>query len=131
MLEPRPHALNALVRRRLAELHLSYAEAARRGDLPKATVANLATQPLRQVPRADTLLGLARAINVPLVTIQETVAECVGLVYAPRDAEGTTRALVDTVQQLSPARQREIAALAEAMLRNEGGGDQGVDVHHP
>lgn len=114
---PRPAALNELVQSRLAELSLSYGQVAKRGGLPKATVANLATQPLRQVPRAETLVALAKGLDLPISAIQETVAYCVGLVYVtPPGQSHITRALIDTVGRLSPADQKTVVRVAEGLL---------------
>jgi len=77
--EPDPLALSRLVRDRLTVTGLSYQAAAERGGLPKATIANLATKPVRNVPQPETMARLAYALGIPLQEVHAAVARGVGL----------------------------------------------------
>lgn len=73
------NALQRLIRERCAEQGWTYADVARRGDMPTQTVQTLAAREvLRQTPRPATLENLARGLELPLPVVQRAAAEAAG-----------------------------------------------------
>ena len=118
MTESRPSALRDLIQSRLADLDLSYGDVARRGRIPKATVANLASGDLSQVPRPETIVGLARGLELPVSSLQAAIAEAVGLAPAA-GRDRTTDLIVRTLDELDDAQRRQVAALVSAMRKEK------------
>lgn len=94
--QPRPmNALARLIRRRKEELELSWPELAKRGGFKSHTIIfSLATKTEhRQVPRAETLARLAKAIDVPLDMVKAAAAEAAG--FTVQDIPTTLGAATD------------------------------------
>lgn len=82
----RPDALADLIHRRLREDNdLSLGDAAKRGGLPKPTLVALSRGGLRQAPKAETQIGVARALGVPVAMVQEAIAEALGIARPDSD----------------------------------------------
>lgn len=123
---PASKALQTLVRTRLDEMRLSYAQAADRGGLPKSTVHFLATAPaLSRMPNDSTLVALAAAIDVPLSTVRRAAARSVGLTLGDEHAADPTAddisldVLVSGVRRLSPEDRAHVLALVRSMLPDD------------
>lgn len=122
--DPRPNALAELVRRTLAAEDLSYADVAKKGALPKPTVAKLATRPLVQSPKPETLLRLAAGLGLPVAVLQEAVAEALG--YSRQEVDEPTRNVVAMLNEMSEADRTMAAAMVATIYRRNRGeeGDQ-------
>lgn len=112
------NALQQLIRTRMAELNLSYAQVARRGGLPRSTVHHLASnhRPGR-VPNPRTLERLAIGLEVPLTAVQSAAAAAAGfdLHKEPVD-DPEIEVLVASLAKLSPQDRRHVAALVQSLL---------------
>lgn len=112
------NALQQLIRARMAELHRSYGEIARRGGLPRSTVYHLASnqQPVR-VPNPQTLERLAVGLDVPDNVVRTAAAAAAGLVLAEQPADDPgIEVLVASLARLSVEDRRHVSALVQSML---------------
>lgn len=112
------NALQQLIRTRMAELHRSYGEIARRGGLPRSTVYHLASnqQPVR-VPNPQTLERLAIGLDVPVSVIRAAAAAAAGLVLAEQPADDPEiEVLVASLARLSAEDRKHVSALVQSML---------------
>ncbi|MEU6342961.1 helix-turn-helix transcriptional regulator [Streptomyces sp. NPDC046977] len=124
------NALQELIRRRLEQRGWSYGEVARRGGVPRSTVHHLATSArVARMPQQSTLDGLARGLELPLDAVRRAAAEACGihLYFADGTAAGgeggaapdpEVATLIASVQRLSEADRRHVAALVESLLRS-------------
>ncbi|MEV6834879.1 helix-turn-helix transcriptional regulator [Streptomyces sp. NPDC051133] len=123
------NALQQLIRERLDGKGWSYGDVARRGGVPRSTVHHLATTDrVVRMPQAATLEGLAKGLELPLDSVRRAAAEACGIhVYgtpsgrdtdetAARTADPEVDLLIASVQQLSAADRRHVAALVESLL---------------
>jgi transcriptional regulator with XRE-family HTH domain len=123
--------LQRLIQQRLRERNWSYGEVARRGGLHRSTVYTLAiTRNLGRPPRPVTIDGLARGLDVPVAVVRAAAAESTGLHYYDEPPAGQHRPgdqerdlLIASIDELSPADRRHVAALVES-LRNRARQDQ-------
>jgi len=117
------NALQQMMRHRLDEQGWSYGDVARRGEIPRSTVHHLATsERLVRMPQPATLEGLARGLNLPLDAVRRAAAESCGIYLyadgAPETApDPEVETLIASLQQLSPADRRHVAALVESLLK--------------
>src|SRR5689334_24938159 len=117
--------LQQLIHQRLAERGWSYGEVARGGGLPRSTVYTLATtRTLARPPRPATIDALAKGLDVPVAAVRAAAAESTGLHYydqAPAGrgdpADRERELLIASIDELTPADRRHVAALVES-LRN-------------
>lgn len=117
--EARPHALAELVRHTLDTQGASYGDVQRRGGIPKATIAKLATGPLTRSPKPETLVGLARGLSLPVSVIQAAVAEALG--YSKQEnVDDATRDVVAMLNEMSDADRKVAAALVSSYYRSRG-----------
>ncbi|WUD73258.1 helix-turn-helix domain-containing protein [Streptomyces sp. NBC_00510] len=118
------NALQELIKRRLEQRGWSYGEVARRGGVPRSTVHHLATTArVARMPQQSTLEGLSRGLELPLEAVRRAAAEACGIHLYVEDGAGTTpdpevATLIASVQQLSEADRRHVAALVESLLRS-------------
>ncbi|WUD73248.1 helix-turn-helix domain-containing protein [Streptomyces sp. NBC_00510] len=118
------NALQELIKRRLEQRGWSYGEVARRGGVPRSTVHHLATTArVARMPQQSTLEGLSRGLELPLEAVRRAAAEACGIHLYVEDGSGTTpdpevATLIASVQQLSEADRRHVAALVESLLRS-------------
>ncbi|MDX2818497.1 helix-turn-helix domain-containing protein [Streptomyces sp. NPDC001902] len=118
------NALQELIKRRLEQRGWSYGEVARRGGVPRSTVHHLATTArVARMPQQSTLEGLSRGLELPLEAVRRAAAEACGIHLYVEDGTGTTpdpevATLIASVQQLSEADRRHVAALVESLLRS-------------
>ncbi|MFG2305726.1 helix-turn-helix domain-containing protein [Actinacidiphila glaucinigra] len=118
------NALQELIKRRLEQRGWSYGEVARRGGVPRSTVHHLATTArVTRMPQQSTLEGLSRGLELPLEAVRRAAAEACGIHLYVEDGTGTTpdpevATLIASVQQLSEADRRHVAALVESLLRS-------------
>ena len=121
--------LQRLIHRCLREDGQSYGDIARRGGLPRSTLYTLATtRNLVRPPRPATIDALARGLDVPVAVVRAAAAESAGLHYydtpapAPaRSADAGRELLIASIDELSPADRRHVAALVQS-LRMSGPG---------
>jgi transcriptional regulator with XRE-family HTH domain len=110
--------LQQLIQDRRATRSWSYGEVARRGNLPRSTVYNLAMrETLHRPPQRATLAALARGLDLPLDVVNEAAMAATGLsvsddVLVLPDVP----ALVADLERLSPADRQHVAALVESLL---------------
>ncbi|MEU1616019.1 helix-turn-helix transcriptional regulator [Streptomyces sp. NPDC005722] len=118
------NALQELIKRRLEQRGWSYGEVARRGGVPRSTVHHLATTArVTRMPQQSTLEGLSRGLELPLDAVRRAAAEACGIHLYVEDGTGATAdpevaTLIASVQQLSEADRRHVAALVESLLRS-------------
>jgi transcriptional regulator with XRE-family HTH domain len=125
----REHDLNPLqrlIQERMRERGWSYGQVARRGGLPRSTVATLAaTRNLGRPPRPATIDALAKGLDVPVSAVRTAAAESTGMHYydeappRPQDPGDRERELlIASIDELTPEDRRHVAALVES-LRNK------------
>jgi transcriptional regulator with XRE-family HTH domain len=118
------NALQQLIRTRMAELHRSYGEIARRGGLPRSTVHHLASnnRPVR-VPNPRTLERLAVGLEVPEHVVRTAAATAAGFVLDEQPADDPEiEVLVASLSRLSAEERRHVSALVRSMLETSGQG---------
>jgi transcriptional regulator with XRE-family HTH domain len=112
------NALQQLIHTRMAELHCSYGDVARRGGLPRSTVHHLASnhRPVR-VPNPRTLERLAVGLEVPLHVVRAAAAAAAGFVLDEQPADDPEiEVLVASLSKLTAEERRHVAALVRSML---------------
>ena len=111
-------ALQRLIRERMRELHYSYGDVARLGELPRSTVHHLATHGRSgRLPNPATLEHLAAGLDLPLSVVRAAAASAAGFVLDSQASEDPEiDVLVASLVQLSPADRRHVAALVRSML---------------
>jgi transcriptional regulator with XRE-family HTH domain len=116
------NALQQLIRERMTEQRWSYADVARRGEIPRSTVHHLATtERLRRPPHPATLEGLARGLGVPLDTVRTAAASAAGLVaWKEPTNEPDIEVLVAALTRLSTEDRRHVLALIDSLLGPNG-----------
>jgi transcriptional regulator with XRE-family HTH domain len=118
------NALQRLIRTRMAELHRSYGEIARRGGLPRSTVHHLASnnRPVR-VPNPRTLERLAVGLEVPEHVVRAAAAAAAGFVLDEQAADDPEiEVLVASLSRLNADERRHVSALVRSMLEAGGQG---------
>jgi transcriptional regulator with XRE-family HTH domain len=118
------NALQQLIRTRMAELHRSYGEIARRGGLPRSTVHHLASnnRPVR-VPNPRTLERLAVGLEIPEHVVRTAAAAAAGFVLDAQPVDDPEiEVLVASLSRLSAEERRHVSALVRSMLEASGQG---------
>ncbi len=111
-----PTALQRLIVDRMRERSWSYGAVARRGGMPRSTVHHLAsTTSLVRPPRPDTLVALARGLDVPLALVRHAAAQATGLHVDSIAVDSETASLIASLEELTPADRRHVAALIESL----------------
>jgi transcriptional regulator with XRE-family HTH domain len=121
--EPLLNPLQRIIQHCLRESGQSYGDVARRGGLPRSTLYTLAsTRNLIRPPRPATIEALARGLDVPVSVVRAAAAESAGLHYygaagaGPGPAADQERELlIASIDELSPAERRHVAALVESL----------------
>jgi transcriptional regulator with XRE-family HTH domain len=108
-------AVGTIIRNICDEKGWSLRELARRADLPAATVHKIVTAEGMQ-SRPETLEALASALGVGSRVLLEASAQDAGYMTVNTDTDSGLRLLIAGIKELSDDKQREIAALVEAML---------------
>ena len=111
-------ALQRLIHERMRQLHYSYGDVARLGELPRSTVHHLATHGRSgRLPNPATLEHLAAGLDLPLSVVRAAAASAAGFVLDSQASEDPKiDVLVASLVQLSPADRRHVAALVRSML---------------
>ncbi len=111
-------ALQRLIHERMRQLHYSYGDVARLGELPRSTVHHLATHGRSgRLPNPATLEHLAAGLDLPLSVVRAAAASAAGFVLDSQASEDPEiDVLVASLVQLSPADRRHVAALVRSML---------------
>jgi HEAT repeat protein len=111
-------ALQRLIHDRMRELHYSYGDVARLGKLPRSTVHHLATHGRSgRLPHPATLERLAAGLDLPLSVIRAAAASAAGLILESQaSVNPEIDVLVASLERLSPADRRHVAALVRSML---------------
>lgn len=100
----------------------TYGDIARKGGLPKSTVHKLArTETWVHSPRSDTLDRLAVGLELAPAVVRRAASEAVGLTRHVEYDAGVG-ALIGSIEQLSPDQRAQIAALVDAMTRQNNDG---------
>jgi transcriptional regulator with XRE-family HTH domain len=112
------NALQLLIRRRMDENHWSYGDIARRGELPRSTVHNLATlEQLTRPPRPLTLERLAKGLDLPLDAVRVAAASAAGLhVWHEPVADPEIEIMVSGLAKLNPQERGHVQALIRSLL---------------
>ena len=120
--------LQELIQGRRAVRRWSYGEVARRGNLPRSTVYNLAmTETLRRPPQRATLVALARGLDLPLDVVNAAATASAGLSVSNEfSALSDVPALAADLERLSPADRQHVAALVESLRRSADSPDGAV-----
>lgn len=119
------NALSKLIRTRMAEMDLSFAEVGRRGDIPSNSVWRLATKTTHlQPPRAQTLERLARGLSLPLDVVRAAAAEAAGYrleeITAPIDAAEDVRIVAAAMGEMTPADRAKLRKMAQMFVDGSG-----------
>ena len=111
-------SLQRLIHERMRQLHYSYGDVARLGELPRSTVHHLATHGRSgRLPNPATLEHLAAGLDLPLSVVRAAAASAAGFVLDSQASEDPEiDVLVASLVQLSPADRRHVAALVRSML---------------
>jgi hypothetical protein len=111
-------ALQQLIHERMAELHRSYGDVARLGELPRSTVHHLATHARSgRLPNPATLERLAAGLDLPLEAVRAAAAQASGLVFDHQPVEDPEiEVLIASLARLSPADRRHVTALVRSLL---------------
>jgi hypothetical protein len=111
-------ALQRLIHERMRELHYSYGDVARLGELPRSTVHHLATHGRSgRLPNPATLERLAAGLDLPLSVVRAAAASAAGFVLDSQASDDPEiDVLVASLARLSPADRRHVAALVRSML---------------
>jgi transcriptional regulator with XRE-family HTH domain len=109
--------LGDIIKERCEEKGWSLRELARRADLPPATVHKVVTTEGLQ-PRVETIDAIADALRMSHKVLLEAAAHDSGYVTQSVDTKSGSL-LMASIKELSPARQKEVAALVEAMLASD------------
>jgi transcriptional regulator with XRE-family HTH domain len=113
----------------MAERHWSYADIARRGELPRSTVHDLATNDRagHRPPHPRTLQRLAAGLDLPVEQVRAAAAEAAGLSVWHESADDPRIAddpqievLVAALNRLTPDQRRHVAALVHSLLDGSG-----------
>lgn len=126
------NALQELIKTRMTERNLSYADIARRGGLPRSTVHDLATNERsgHRPPHPRTLERLAAGLELPLEDVRTAAAQAAGLsVWREPSDDPEIDVLVAALTRLDPAQRRHVAALVRSLLDGAApsGPDQAAD----
>lgn len=117
MTETEPNALARLIAERRRATGETYEEIGGRADMPKATVYKLATKPLVDMPKAETLAKLARGLALPLDVVTRAAQQATGYhVYTETLPDTDTQVLIAHFDALTPEQRRNVLALVTSML---------------
>jgi transcriptional regulator with XRE-family HTH domain len=122
------NTLQQLIHTRMAELHCSYGDIARRGGLPRSTVYHLASnnRPVR-VPNPQTLERLAAGLQVPEQVVRAAAAAAAGFVLDEQHADDPEiEVLVASLARLTAEDRRHVSALVRSMLEAAEREDSGA-----
>ncbi|GAA3751882.1 transcriptional regulator [Micromonospora maritima] len=109
-----------LIEERRRQLRLSYRAVAEAGGMKThRTVHALATTPLKSMPEAATLEGLARGLQLKLEDVTRAAQEaCRYVIYETTlPSDPTKRMIISNMEELTPEQLKAVAATVEA-LRN-------------
>ncbi|MEU4155679.1 helix-turn-helix transcriptional regulator [Actinoplanes sp. NPDC026670] len=95
----------------------SYADIAKRGGLPKATVGQYVAKPLTAMPKPESLQKLAAGMRADITTVTRAAQQAAGYHVAEVDTPDGTRILISHFEQLSPDQQASVSALVEHLLK--------------
>lgn len=124
------NALQELIKARMAQRGLSYADIARKGGLPRSTVHDLATNDRsgHRPPHPRTLERLATGLDLPLEDVRVAAAQAAGLsVWREPADDPEIDVLVAALTRLDPAQRRHVAALVRSLLDGVEGQGRGED----
>ena len=97
----------------------SYAEIARRGQMPASTVHKLATTDLHTPPKKETLESLAKGLDLPVKVVTRAATEAAGYyVYEDTLPDSETQVLIANIEQLTPEQRASVTALVGHMLKS-------------
>ena len=116
------NALQALIAAHCEATGETYADIARRGDMSRQTVSTLATREvLRQTPRAVTLAGLAKGLEVDINVVRAAAARAAGFLTIEGDDD--TLVIIAAMGELDDE-QREALKRRAMQLLAEAKADQ-------
>lgn len=113
------NALQQLIRSRMDERNWSYADVARRSELPRSTVHDLATNERagHRPPHPRTLQRLAAGLDLPVEQVRAAAADAAGLsVWREPAGDPEIEVLAAALTRLSPDQRRHVAALVRSLL---------------
>lgn len=119
------NALQKLIRERMHELNLTFEDVGRKGGLSRTTVNTIAMKDSpRSTPRHETLVKLARGLDLPVDVLRQAAAESAGYILeeVPTSLEGakTLRVIAAAHERLAPADREFLAKVAEDLVRARG-----------
>jgi transcriptional regulator with XRE-family HTH domain len=97
-----PITLAELIRQHQDRTGESYSQIARRADLSKAKIGQLANVAQSHMPRTDTLEKLSKGLQLPLRVIQQAAMTSAGITPEDYDGEQRVDLLAAVLRELSP-----------------------------
>lgn len=94
--------LAELIRKHQDRTGESYSEIARRADLSKAKIGQLANTSQAHMPRQDTIEKLSKGLQLPLRVIQQAAMASAGITPTDYDSEQRVDMLAAILKELSP-----------------------------
>ena len=113
--------LKRLILTRMDQLKLTYVEVATRGGFPSHSTVHalVKKEKHRQAPRPETLLRLAKALEVPLDVVSVAAARSAGLRFeqtdAALDADADISSVVQAMRAMPPADRHAYARVGMAL----------------
>jgi transcriptional regulator with XRE-family HTH domain len=97
-----PITLAELIRKHQDRTAESYSQIARRADLSKAKIGQLANSTQAHMPRQDTLEKLSQGLGLPIRVIQQAAMASAGLMPEDYDTEQKVDLLAAILRELPP-----------------------------
>lgn len=107
---------------RRTELGLTWPKLAERAGMAYSTTRRIIVGPMVQPPKLEQLEGLAKALDLPLIYLQQSVGEVFGYhIYQEQSDEGL-QVVVASWAELSDKDRRMVRRMVEELRRENGGG---------
>lgn len=116
------NALQKLIRERMRELNMTFDDVGKRGGLSRTTVSTIVMKDSpRGTPRHDTLVKLARGLDLPVDVLRQAAAESAGYILEDVTTSlkgATTLRIIAAAHEKLEERDREfLAKVAEDLVR--------------
>ncbi len=123
---PLVNRLQRLVQQRADERGWSVAHVATRAGLNRQTLYNLMkADEFKAMPSNKTLIGLAKALEMPDRMVRDAAAESIGIrVYDEPVDDPDMKVVIATMERLSKADRRRLREMAEVMFRDVFDGER-------
>lgn len=116
---PAVNVLQRLIKDRAAERGMSLGAVATKAKMNRQTLYDLMSEDRAPtMPRRQTLAKIAKALDLPDRVLVQAATEVAGLrTYDEPVTDPDTRVVIATMEQLPPARRREIREMTELLAR--------------